>query len=210
MIHSNYESKRWDLLVMNIKTIFKVGMFNLSLLPLYLILFIQHFDASGFYIPESFLDLKDILRVVVHSNRLIFSLAIFLLFFGFLTLYVFNRKLSYGREDSVSITNIRSKEFEHLTFIATYVLPLFAYQIKGIQSFIVFLSLLILIGSLYVKSNWYYLNPILLFFGYSIYSAEIKGGNVVLITRFKIINSQFNSRYIDLGDNIIFLVDKYE
>lgn len=192
------------------KTIFKVAMFNLSLLPLYLILFVQHFNVKAFAVPSSCSDLKSIVIAVFHSNAFILALVVLLVLTGLVALYVFQNIIKYGREDSVHLTNVNSKEFEHLTFVATYVLPLFAYQIKNIQSFIVFVLLLVLIGSLYVKSNWYYLNPVLLFFGYSIYSAKLGDKNVVLIARFKLNKSEVNSRYIDLGNNILFLVDESE
>lgn len=195
---------------MSVRTGFKIAMFNLSLLPLYIILFVQHFDASGLVIPQSLSDLKDIARLLIYSNLVLFALAIFLVFFGVTALYLFKNMLKYGREDTKNFSNIKTKEFEHLTFIATYVLPLFAYQIKDVQSFTVFLLLLVLIGTLYVKSNWYYLNPVLLLFGYRIYSAEASGENLVLIARSVISDNDIKSRYIDLGNNIWYLVDKSE
>lgn len=196
--------------MMSTKTFFKVAMFNLSLLPLYLILFVQHFDASCLFAPTSLSELKVLIKTLIYLNGLIFILIIFLTILGLLALYIFKNNLQYGREDTKIFNNISSKEFEHLTFIATYVLPLFAYQIKDIQTFLVFSLLLILIGTLYVKSNWYYLNPVLLLFGYTIYSAEVDGVNVTLIAKFRIDKNNAISRYIDLGGNILYLVDNDE
>lgn len=195
---------------MNIKTFFKVAMFNLSLFPLYIILFIQHFDVSHIHFLDSFLELKLFIKTVVYPNGLILFIVVVLVLLGLLGLYLFKNNLQYGREDAQIFNNIKSKEFEHLTFIATYVLPLLAYQIKDVKSFIVFLLLLILIGFLYVKLNWYYLNPVLLLFGYSIYSAEANSANVILIAKFSITKNKAKSRYIDLGKNIWYLVDKCE
>lgn len=195
---------------MKAKTYFKVAMFNLSLLPLYIILCVQHFDAGELIVPRTLLEFKAVVEILIYSNLFIFFIVVVLVLLGFIALYLFKNMLKYGREDTKSFSNIKTKEFEHLTFIATYVLPLFAYEIKDIQSFIVFLLLLVLIGTLYVKSNWYYLNPILLLFGYRIYSAEINGENVVLIARAVISDNEIKSRYIDLGSNIWYLVDKSE
>lgn len=71
------------------------------------------------------------------------------------------------------INSIKNENFEYLTFLTTYIIPLICIDLKNIRYIIVLGILLILIGSIFVKMDLYYGNPTLALMGYRLYRAEI-------------------------------------
>lgn len=61
-------------------------------------------------------------------------------------------------------------------------------------------------GIIYIKANLYYLNPILLLFGYKIFKSEKENGvECILLTREDNLEIMSELKYIDLGQNIYFV-----
>lgn len=71
------------------------------------------------------------------------------------------------------INSIKNENYEYLTFLTTYIIPLICIDLKNIRYIIVLGILLILIGSIFVKMDLYYGNPTLALMGYRLYRAEI-------------------------------------
>lgn len=191
------------------KLLFKISLFNLSLIPLYLIFIIQYLDTTaimGILNYERFLVF--ILELLSSNIKILFFIA--LIVAGYLGLLFFVKNNSYNRENAKKFEQIESKDFDHLTFLSTYVLPLTTFNLKDTKSFLVLIFLISIIGAIYIKSNLYYLNPTLLLFGYKIYKAKDSQNNVVLISNKTLFSSHINSRYVDLGNNIYFLKDNHE
>lgn len=191
------------------KLIFKISLFNLSLTPLYLIFIIQYLDTTaimGILNYERFLVF--ILELLSSNTKILFFIA--LIAVGYLGLLFFVKNNNYNRENAKKFEQIESKDFDHLTFLSTYVLPLITFNLKDTKSFLVLIFLISIIGAIYIKSNLYYLNPTLLLFGYKIYKAKDLQNNVVLISNKTLFSSHINSRYVDLGNNIYFLKDNHE
>lgn len=191
------------------KLIFKISLFNLSLTPLYLIFIIQYLDTTaimGILNYERFLVF--ILELLSSNIKILFFIA--LIAVGFIGFLFFVKNNNYNRENAKKFEQIESKDFDHLTFLSTYVLPLITFNLKDTKSFLVLIFLISIIGAIYIKSNLYYLNPTLLLFGYKIYKAKDLQNNVVLISNKTLFSSHINSRYVDLGNNIYFLKDNHE
>jgi len=85
------------------------------------------------------------------------------------------------------IKAIKNENYEYLTFLTTYIIPLICIDFGNIRYIIVLVVLLIIIGYIFVKMDLYYGNPTLALMGYRLYRAEIEGldvpDGVVLITK---------------------------
>lgn len=186
--------------------LYKVLLFNLSLVPLYIILIIQYIDLK-FMTEASFKQNDGVWKFILQTNYLPLFLLV-LIVIGCAGFYIFKKNTHYNREDPTQFIDIESKDFDHLTFLSTYIIPLITFQLDDFRSFIAMAVLIILIGWIYIKSNSYYLNPTLLIFGYKIYKAKTIDQNVVLISK-GMNASSIKSRYIDLGNNIYLLKDSH-
>lgn len=85
------------------------------------------------------------------------------------------------------ITGVRNENYEYLTFLTTYIIPLICIDLKNIRYVIVLGILLILIGAIFVRMDLYYGNPTLALMGYRLYRAEINNidapDGVILISK---------------------------
>jgi hypothetical protein len=85
------------------------------------------------------------------------------------------------------VLSIESVQHEHLTFLATYIIPLVVIDLNEPRNVIVLFSLLAAIGVIYVKTNLFYVNPSLALLGYHIYKIKLKiddeGTDLILISK---------------------------
>jgi hypothetical protein len=107
-------------------------------------------------------------------------------------------------KNPITITNVENINYEHLTFLTTYIIPLVCFDLSKTRYVAVMAILLVIIGAIYVKTNLFYANPSLALLGYQIY--KVKGkfiGNeeseVVVITRQKLVSSD-KIQYLMLDD----------
>ena len=88
------------------------------------------------------------------------------------------------------IIEIKNENYEYLTFLTTYIIPLICIDFEDIRYVIVLIILLTIIGVIFVKMDLYYGNPTLALLGYKIYRATLKGidapDGVILITKNKL------------------------
>lgn len=107
------------------------------------------------------------------------------------------------------ITKIESINYEHLTFLATYVIPLITFDLEKTKYIFVLVLLLAVMGVIYIKTDLFYANPSLALLGFHIYkvSGEFKGNqtrdDIIVITRQKLKNNDL-VRYIKLDDRIYY------
>ena len=97
--------------------------------------------------------------------------------------------------------------YEHLTFLTTYIIPLICFNLTSVRYVIALFVLLIVIGIIYVKTNKFYANPTLAVLGFKLYTATINKKNApikaTIITRSTITNGS-NIRYIELDNNVYY------
>lgn len=120
----------------------------------------------------------------------------------------FNYDLKGATEIPFEITKIESINYEHLTFLATYVVPLISFDFGSGRQMIVLSLLLIVMGVIYIKTDLFYANPSLALLGFHIFRANgsFKNGEsegVVIISREKLVKGQKVS-YIKLDDRIYY------
>jgi len=124
------------------------------------------------------------------------------------------RRFSYELEGAADIpfeiTHIEDINYEHLTFLATYVVPLISFDFGNARQIIVLALLLIVMGVIYIKTDLFYANPSLALLGFRIYRADgtFKGNKsrdgIILISRGKLAEGKKVS-YIKLDDRIYYV-----
>lgn len=107
------------------------------------------------------------------------------------------------------IRKIDDINYEHLTFLATYVVPLISFDFGSGRQMIVLALLLVVMGTIYIKTDLFYANPSLALLGFHIYRADgsFKNGEregIILICRGRLAEKQKVS-YIKLDDRIYYV-----
>lgn len=160
----------------------KYKFYIMSLWLLFVLIFLLTVDIPVSFAPDAeFIGFRSLLK----RNWL----ALCSLSFAFLGLCFAvqtKRKWSGAANPPHIITEIRSENYEYLTFLTTYIIPLICIDLKNIRYVIVLAVLLVMIGFIFVKIELYYGNPTLAMMGYRLYRAEISGvdapDGVVLIS----------------------------
>lgn len=127
------------------------------------------------------------------SNIFISISALIFIFTAFLARDI-SRRFSGSKNFSERYYSIQNESHEYAAFIMSYIFPLIGFNLDDPRDITAFIVLLIMIGYIFVNSNLYYKNPVLLLVGYRIYKAKcLKDGiedEVILITKSNIKNEQ--------------------
>lgn len=142
------------------------------------------------------------------SNALpIFSiLALFYCLYAYRS---FQFDLKASTDIPFEITKIQDINYEHLTFLATYVVPLISFDFGSGRQMAVLALLLAVMGIIYIKTDLFYANPSLALLGFRIYRADgsfkhMNREGIILICRTKLAEKQHVS-YIKLDDRIYYV-----
>lgn len=128
------------------------------------------------------------------TTYLLISLCVILMIFGILFFFKFQFNFKNGSSLlPITVKEIENVNFESVTFLATYIVPLACIDLDKDRSALMLIIILILIGWIYIKTNLFYTNPTLAVLGYHIYkiSSDTKS-DITIITKKK----------ISVGDNI--------
>jgi hypothetical protein len=144
------------------------------------------------------------------SINIIPIICIISLIIGAISYYDFQYTLQGTEELAFKITDIENINYEPLTFLSTYIIPLVCIDLENIRYLIILLILLIVIGIIYVKTDLFYANPTLAIFKFKLYKVtgnfrytnEIRT-NIILITKDRLTNND-KVKYIKLDDRIYY------
>jgi hypothetical protein len=81
----------------------------------------------------------------------------------------FDFKINGAPDIPIKITKLKKLDYEHLTFLMTYLVPLLCFDFSNERQILVFVLLLIVIGIIYIETNLFYANPSLALLGFHIY-----------------------------------------
>lgn len=183
----------------------KVGLYFLSLWLLFLLIIIITADIPIYWSDEwVFVGYKYFL-----SHNIVPIICVFSLVVGGLSYYDFNHQITGTPELSFKITEIENIDYEHLTFLTTYIVPLVCFNFDSIRYEIVLAILLMVIGVIYIRTNLFYANPTLAILQFRIYkvSGNFRNGNtrnsIILICREKL-NIGDRVKYIKLDEKIYY------
>lgn len=107
------------------------------------------------------------------------------------------------------LVKVESINYEHLTFLATYIIPLVTFDFESTRYLIVLGLLLVFMGVIYIKTDLFYANPSLALLGFHIYKADgdFKNNesrqNIIIITRCKL-KSLDRVSYIKFDERIYY------
>jgi hypothetical protein len=103
------------------------------------------------------------------------------------------------------INTVKNENYEYLTFLTTYIIPLICIDLNNIRYVIVLGVLLVLTGTIFVKMDLYYGNPTLALMGYRLYRADIEGvtssNGIILISKAKLVNGA-SIKWIKIDDYV--------
>lgn len=164
----------------------KIRFYFMSLWLLFLFITIVSFVKPELTGTET---IKDIIIVYLKSNILsIISLVLSIISVSMTLLTRYEWK--GVNNPPCEIIEIKNENYEYLTFLTTYIIPLICIDFEDIRYVIVLIILLTIIGVIFVKMDLYYGNPTLALLGYKIYRATLKGidapDGVILITKSKL------------------------
>lgn len=182
---------------------FDLYVLSLGLLFVFFIIIAIQFPTQSF-------DFKSIdsWLAVVKSNPLPIA-SLFGLGYCVIAFFRFRFELNGATDIPFEITKIENINYEHLTFLATYVVPLISFDFSSNRQLLVLALLLIVMGVIYIKTDLFYANPSLALLDFKIYKVDgsFKNGNregIVLISRDRLFEGEKVS-YIKLDDRIYYV-----
>jgi len=186
----------------------KIGLFFLSLWLFFILTIIITIKIPICFDDDcTFIGFIELIK-----TNLISFLCIICLFIGAYSYFDFTFKLKDANQMPFKIAKIENINYEHLTFLTTYIVPLVCFNFVDFRYQIVLLILIFVIAMIYIKTDLFYANPTLALLNYKIYrvDGDFKDGkreNLILISRK---NLELNQRcdYIKLDNRIYFVKPK--
>lgn len=130
--------------------------------------------------------------------------SIFLLFLGLWHYWHFAYILKGATKNPKKITKIEDQNYEHLTFLTTYIIPFLRVKLEG-RDLLITILLLVIIGAIFVKTNLFYKNPTLALLGYKLYKVDtVKMSNLIFVSKDDL-NLGDEVHYIHLHNNVYFV-----
>lgn len=183
----------------------KIGLYFLSLWLLFLLIIIITIDIPIYNGRDwVFIGFEYLL-----SHNIVPIICILSLVIGWFSYYDFNHQIKGTPELSFEITEIENIDYEHLTFLTTYIVPLVCFNFDSVRYEIVLVILLIVIGTIYIRTDLFYANPTLAVLRFRIYkvSGKFRNGEIrknrILICREKLcLNDRV--KYIKIDERIYY------
>lgn len=182
----------------------KIGLYILSLWLLFFFVIIVTLKIPlCFCTSFELIEISELLK-----TNYVSLISLLFLIFGMLVYKKFKFDLEGTTNLPFEITKIESVNYEHLTFLATYIIPLICFDLSSFRYLIVLFFLLIAMGVMYIKTDLFYANPSLALLGFHIYKVNgtFKMGekeNIILLSRGLLSKNQ-NVSYIKLDDRIFY------
>jgi hypothetical protein len=135
-------------------------------------------------------------------------LSLCFLFAGLFFYFRFEYRISGSKKLPVKILEIEDVNYEHLTFLTTYIIPLICFNLKNTRYLIALAILLSVIGVIYVKTDKFYANPTLAVLGYRLYKVTIKTRlsmkkDIIVVTKDTLVKAD-QIKTLSLDEKIIF------
>ncbi|PZU88096.1 MAG: hypothetical protein DI529_06415 [Chryseobacterium sp.] len=166
----------------------KIGLFFLSLWLLFVMIIIITIKIPIYLKKDyEFVDFGNIFLI-----NIIPLLCVFALIIGAISLIDFNFQSKGTAELSFKIKDIENIDYEHLTFLTTYIIPLVCFNFDNKRYVFSFIIILFVIGVIYIRTDLFYANPTLAILQFRIYKVEGEFRNgesrksIILITKSKL------------------------
>lgn len=188
----------------NNQTIEKFELYILSLWLLFLLIIVVTIDVPICFQSDcSFIGLR-----ALATRNVVPVIALLLLGLGALYYFRFNYKIAGSQSIPVEVSSVEDINYEHLTFLTTYIIPLICFNLTSERYLIALTLLLIVIGVIYVRTDKFYANPTLAVLGFRLYSAKLtrrtgEEVKVTLITKDRIEDGD-KIRFLELDSRVYY------
>lgn len=181
--------------------IMKFMLYLLSLWLLFFMLIVLKADLSEITFTKGEMQAGRII-----ATNMVPLICFILMIVGFAGYVVFRDKLRSAKEFPVKLIECKSINYENLSFLATYIIPLICFPMNTGREIFALFAVIVIIGCIFVKTNLFFSNPTLALMGFGIYSVTseknvFKDDVIIAIGRLKRGDS---IKYINLGDNVYF------
>ena len=147
--------------------IMKLCLYLISLWILFFMLIVLKIDVS--LIPFK-VNMSNI--VVFVSCNQVACICIIFIILGGIGYWWFADSLNNAKNLPVVILECESVNYENLSFLATYIIPLVCFPMETDREVFVMFSVIVIIGCIFVKTNLYYTNPSLILLGFNVYRVK--------------------------------------
>ena len=181
--------KRKENLNRDTDTTLKLHFYIMSLWLLFVLLFLLTVD-----IPISFSKDAHFIGVMPLLKRNWFAfISLLLALLGIVFASMERRKWAGVSNPPYEILSVKNENYEYLTFLTTYIIPLICIDLTKVRYVIV------------IRMDLYYGNPTLALMGYRLYRAEIKGceapDGIILISRDRL-NKASSIKWIPIDEYV--------
>ncbi|QUJ71260.1 hypothetical protein [Haloarcula marismortui] len=163
-------------------------LFLSSYIPLFVLLAVKH-RSMTVAVPNlniSYLEPITGVHVPVLSIFWIIVAAVS----GIVLKAVFSIRKSRGADSIQKINNSRSRDDLITNYVLVYIFPFVVLDYTNLANWFAFILFFFVIGIVQVKSNQLYVNPVLSFFDYRIYEADTDRGEITVLSRGKLDESE--------------------
>ena len=151
-----------------IKIFDKIGLYITSLWLLFFLIIILKLDIPICFGNWKFIGFKELfLRNVTPT------ISLFFLVIGIGYYMAFDYRIRGTHPLQMKVKSLKNKNYENLTFLTTYIVPLICFDLTSIRYTIVLLILLVIIGAIYVRTDLFFANPTLALLGFHIYEVDM-------------------------------------
>jgi len=179
----------------------KIQLYILSLWLLFLLIALKEFHFVAW---QGSVNWKINILSQIEANILSFSSTI-LLILGFYYYRRFKYIIKGSSKLPKEIRKIENQNYEHLTFLTTYIIPFICFELVEFRNVLILVLLLIIIGAIYVKTHLFYANPTLALLGYHLYKVNtIESEGLIFISR-EILKQGDKVHHLHLSDNIYYV-----
>ena len=177
----------------------KIGFYLLSLSLLFSLLFINEVEIPMCFQENCyFIGFGEIIKLNIYPICYLILILLGLIFY-FIFKYLFKSNGCLPEK----INEIENINWENLTFLVTYIIPFLSFNFGEGKNRLIFFLILLIIGNIFIKTNMYYTNPVLVIFGYHIYKLSTKNREKSIIVISKDVLCKTNEiKLIFLSDNV--------
>lgn len=179
------------------KVYFKIRFYIMSLTLLFFLIFLLNFRV------DILIDFK--VNLLCNILTVISLVFVFAGYFCYLTV---DYEWKGSKNPSYKVNKVKSENFEYLTFLTTYIIPLICFNMDKTRYVIVLGVLLLVIGIIFVKMDLYYGNPTLALMGYRLYTIYPDSNKypdgIMVITKDRI-KQDSDIRWIEIDENFWFV-----
>ncbi|MEX5685435.1 MULTISPECIES: anti-phage protein KwaA [Pseudomonas] len=148
----------------------KFELYILSLWFLFLLIIVVTIDVPFCYGSNC----KFIGFLTLLQGNIVPLIAFLFLLFGTAFYFRFDYRIAGNKSIAAKIVKIEDVNYEHLTFLTTYIIPLICFNLTSVRYLFALAMLLFIIGIIYIKTDKFYANPTLAVLGFRVYKVNLQ------------------------------------